>query len=493
MLCYYTPLYVNFDGVFERGWGNVLVIGDTTVGKSASLRALIRLLGQGCYATAETATLVGLIGTVVQVEGHGWLPEAGLLTLMDGKLLCVDGYQKLPREQSAALAEAEREGCVRLTKAARDVMPARTRQIKIANPLDPSASGYKTASLREFRYPVQAVATVLDKTGIARLDLVVFAAAEDVPHEEINVKWLEKPEEELFYLAESLKLVWSGVPIEFEQEAVEAILEQANQLIEEFYVPDIPLLSADTKFKLARLSAALAALTLSLDDRLSKIIVTREHVEWLANFIREEYSRAGLNALASFMKDEELTEEKAVEIARYVMEQAQIPYKKAREILLYIVSKGRVTADEIRAKFELAEKNQARPLFAALKAQELVKIGKGYYPTARLIQLSKILEALPDLPEMPGFEGYPPSSLQPITSQADENELSPQEGGYVVEAGNSGKSGKDTELRLICSRCLEDVRKTSIFVEVVDKRTGLGACEFCGEKEADFIIRVRGV
>mgnify|MGYP000574841169 CR=1 FL=1 len=50
---------------------------------------------------------------------------------------------------------------------------------------------------------------------------------------------------------------------------------------------------------------------------------------------------------------------------------------------------------------------------------------------------------------------------------------------------------KEVETRLICSRCFDDVRKTSIFIDTVDHRAGLGLCEFCGEKDAEFIVKVR--
>jgi predicted transcriptional regulator YdeE len=44
------------------------------------------------------------------------------------------------------------------------------------------------------------------------------------------------------------------------------------------------------KWKLARLSAALAFLTLSTEDY-TKVTVTKEHVNLVAKFIQEEYSK----------------------------------------------------------------------------------------------------------------------------------------------------------------------------------------------------------
>jgi len=129
LLCYFTPTWIEFNGEKQRGWGIVLMIGDTTTAKSETIRKLIRLLAAGMLVTAETASTVGLTGTATQVEREGWFVDWGFLPLCDRKLLAIDGAHKLSLSNWAVLAESERSGVVAIAKAAKDTAYARTRQV----------------------------------------------------------------------------------------------------------------------------------------------------------------------------------------------------------------------------------------------------------------------------------------------------------------------------------------------------------------------------
>jgi hypothetical protein len=391
LLAYFTPTWVRFDGELQRGWANVLFCGDTTTAKTETMRKLIRLLGAGVLITAETASTVGLTGTATQLEREGWFVDWGFLVLLDRKLLAVDGAHKLGLSNWAALAEAERSGVVSIAKAAKSTAYARTRQIKIANPVDRESDKYSTKSLSAFLYPCQAVPTILDRTSIARLDLAVFADQRDVPPDAINRQVQQEPEAELALLAEALRWCWSDLAqVEFTDDAVKEIHGKATELYNAFFCEDIPLCSIDMKWKLARLSAALAFLTLSTDDY-TKVTVTKEHVDLVAQFIQEEYSKAGLNILAQAWRHEALTLEDVAELLERIERQLAnaVDAETLRGVLRYFVLRGRATRDEIRTRFNLAEKSQLRPLLAALSNEGLIKASRGFYPEPKLIQAYK--------------------------------------------------------------------------------------------------------
>ena len=100
----------------------------------------------------------------------------------------------------------------------------------------------------------------------------------------------------------------------FEEDALKRILQHATHLFEEYHSDDIPLVSIDMKYKLARLSAALAMMTLSTTDDFLSVPVKTEHVDKVVSFIEEEYSQAGLDALAKLAKEEVMNEDEAEEI-----------------------------------------------------------------------------------------------------------------------------------------------------------------------------------
>jgi len=392
LLCFFTPTWIKFNGEIQRGWGNVLFIGDTTTAKSETVRKLIQLLGAGMLITAETTSTVGLVGTATQIEKEGWFVDWGFLVLCDRKLLAVDGAHKLSLSNWAALAEAERSGVVTIAKAAKNSAYARTRQIRIANAVDREANRYTTKTLASFLYPCQALATVLDKTSIARLDLAVFSDSRDVKPEEINQERDEDFDKDLTFLGEAVKWCWSDtVQIQFTKEAVKRLLNEATEIYKTFFSNSIPICSIDMKWKIARLSAALSYLTLSTED-FKTVIVDEDHVKTISNFLREEYSKAGLNTLAQSERYETLTEDESSFLTGKIAVEANLEREEVENIIAFIVLQGRVTRDQIRTKFGLSENKQLRPLLGVLSSENLIRSGRGLYAEPKLIQLYKIIK-----------------------------------------------------------------------------------------------------
>jgi transcription initiation factor IIE alpha subunit len=391
LLIYFSPLYITFDSSLIRGWGNGLVVGDSTVGKSETSRKANRLLEAGVYLTAETASQAGLTASAVQIEKRGWFVDWGFLVLQDRGLLIIDGAHRLSRVDWSKLAESERTGMVIIAKASKDEAYARTRQIKIANPLD--RESWQTEKMQAFLYAAQALPTILDKTNIARLDLAVFARTEDVKIEDVDKVRKGETEKELELLRESLKFCWSSKAyVEFEKEAVQRVLSEATRLYNEFGCEDIPLVSIDTKYKLARLSASVACLTLSVSEDYAKILVKEEHVSHVASFLRTEYSAAGLNVLAAKSKNEAIDSEEASEIFQRIENDIKNFGKEhIREILSFIVLKGHVTKDQLKQEFHLTRDKELQPIVASFRNEGLFNDSKtGLYASPRAIQLYKV-------------------------------------------------------------------------------------------------------
>lgn len=406
LLDFFTPTWVKFNGDIQKGWGDMLLIGDTTTAKSETIRKSIRLLKAGMLITAETASTVGLTGTTTQIEGGNWFVDWGFLVLLDKKLLAVDGAHKLSLSNWSVLAEAERSGVVAIAKAAKDKAYARTRQIKIANPVDRDGGKYNTKSLANFLYPCQALPTILDKTSIARLDLCAFADQRDVEAKKINKTFDGNFDPLLHCLSEALKWCWSNLAeVKFTREAVSTLLELATKIHNQFFCEMIPLASIDLKWKLARLSVALAYLTLSTEDY-SRVTVTKEHVEAVSEFMKDEYSKAGLNTLAQETKFEKLQEDDVKLIIKKVIEatDGSLNLTSVKNILKFIVMRGRFTKEQLKTKFSLSNHSQLRPLLAVFSNEKLIKVGRGFYPTSKLIEAYKLLDTI-DTIDTPKLEG----------------------------------------------------------------------------------------
>jgi hypothetical protein len=215
-----------------------------------------------------------------------------------------------------------------------------------------------------------------------------------VSAEEINKEKRKNMTSLLENLAEVLKWCSSGkADVFFTDEAVDVIHSNATALYNDFFYEEIPIVSIDMKWKLARLSAAIAFLTLSTED-FKTVSVTKEHVEVVAGFIRDEYSKAGLNILAQTASHEALTPEDVDSILTRIERDVRGAVDKETicAVLQYFVFHGRATRDELKAKFSLAENNQLRPLLAVLTSEGLIKSSRGFYPEPKLIQAYEVSE-----------------------------------------------------------------------------------------------------
>jgi hypothetical protein len=369
-----------------------MIIGDTTTGKSETVRKLILLLRAGTLITAETSTVVGLTATAYKSEGGEWVIDYGFLPTNDLGLLAIDGYQKLSKHASSQVAEAERQGAVIKGAAAKGSAPARTRQIKIANAVNKETGKYSTKSISDFFYPIQAVNTVLDKTLISRLDLLAISDSRDVSVDMVCKTQRDNYDEDLELFGEVLRWMWSGYPeVEISDEALLTIQNKAKNLYNKFYSDEIPLVSIDTKFKLTRLSVSLAAMTLSTDEDLKVIRVNKEHVIEISRLLQELYKKAGLHIIAKTNRQEKPSLQDLKDLIHDIREFNISPIT-TMNILKYFAMEGGATRDVIMEKFNLADNNELRPLLAKLKAEGLIKSGRGYYATPKLIHYARLIE-----------------------------------------------------------------------------------------------------
>ncbi len=319
-LAFFSPTYLEFAGkTNQRGWLLVAAIGDSTTAKSETGKEMIRLLGGGQYITAETASMVGLSAAAVQTANGNWFIEFGPLVLEDMRLMVVDAAQKLSKKEWASMAESERTGVVDLNKAAKGQANARTRQIKIANPVS-SDSGFEktTKEMSGFLYPYLTLPTIMDIQSIARLDLCVFINREDVSANELN-KPIEISEEDdpyLDYFKDLREFVWREAyaknPIQGlnDEDFINAVHEKANALYEKFNLGAVPLVAIDVKFKLVRLAISAALATCSFTKEFDALVVNEDHLNYVYGLMDNIYTAAGLDKDAKREREQgQITEE----------------------------------------------------------------------------------------------------------------------------------------------------------------------------------------
>lgn len=319
LLTYHSCLHYYFQGKLEkRGWMEMIMVGDSGQAKSQMVSRIQDFVGLGASLNAEATTRTGLTYRIEQM-GDRWFLTWGRYPLSDRKLLAIDEFSELKKEEFGQLTAARTEGVLKVERVVTAETNARVRLVLLTNP-----AGSKTLS--EFTYPVESLKYLFSTPAdIRRLDLALFLKAGDVPDEVLN-REIEEPEQQYITseaLRNSILWVWSRKPeqIVIEKEAVRTILKRATDLGKKYgHAPSIPLCDmGDLRKKIARIAIATAALVHSTDETHEMIIVKPEHVEFVYEYIDtlysmpncgfDEYNRASRAA-------SELSREEAEEITR---------------------------------------------------------------------------------------------------------------------------------------------------------------------------------
>jgi len=394
-LTFFSILNFEFEGKDIPGWVKSLIIGDSTTGKSETIKQQIMLLMSGLIISGETASVAGIGATATQSANNQWFLDYGPLVLQDRKLLAIDGAHKMSREQWSTLAESERDGRLRITKAAKGEAYARTRLIKIMNPLGDDLR--TTNTMQSLFLPCQSIQNNLQVQSIARVDLAVFVS-DDVNSADRNKRINQRYDKRLEYLADLLRLVWEQkFEVILDEDTYDEILIKATELEKKFKFVEIPLVTNDQKYKIAKIATSFAALTCSFNDDFSKLLVKKEHVTFVAKFIDEEYHDAGLHILASQERTEEITEEDIHDLffkIRQSMDKREPPPDDdfCTQLLLWIGQKTQFTKDQLSQKFSLSRDNEQRPLVTVLKNEEIIEQKRGFRSAKKGINVAKFLK-----------------------------------------------------------------------------------------------------
>lgn len=121
--------------------------------------------------------------------------------------------------------------------------------------------------------------------------------------------------------------------------------------------------------------------------------ITDEHIHEIIDLHEAEYVSAGLHTLAKETRYETVSQTDLDDLIVQIMTGTKdsVDHPTIEEIIKFVVLQGRITRDQLKEKFALSENNQLRPILAILSNEKFLKRGRGFYPTAKMTQLYKLL------------------------------------------------------------------------------------------------------
>lgn len=286
-LAYHTPLEFIINDMITKCALDILIIGDTTTGKTETFKRLQHLYGVGNIISGEGGTNIrGIIGGVVELGRGNWIITWGALPKAHKKILIIDEFQDLYPEIIEHLSKVRREGIAEITKITSAKTSALARLVCIANPRE-------NLMINEFGFGIQAINKLIyTKQDIARFDFALIISKNEVEGF-IN----QKPviDAELYQQHSTLiKNIWCLKPndVIITKAAYDSVLEY-EKIMNNKYDCDIPLIDGATTYKkILRIAAGVAGIMSNFTSDNSNLIIDKEHVDIANSYLNEIYEKS---------------------------------------------------------------------------------------------------------------------------------------------------------------------------------------------------------
>ena len=288
-LIYHTVLNFYFQEQYvKRGWGELLIIGDSGQAKTTVVERLMHHYRLGELHSGESSRRTGLVYNMQQ-NNKRWFLVWGAFPLNDGGLITIDELSGLSEEDLAIMSDVRSSGIAKATGVITSETTSRTRAIYISNPRNGRQLNSET-------YGVNAVFKLFGKAeDVRRLDLAVSVASGDLDPSLVNKALKDLPKVPHVYTSDACNArvlwAWSRRPenVIITEEATQHILDKATEM-GAFYTSQVPLVeAADQRIKIARLAISTACCVVSTDDSFENVIVKPEHVDFVVDFMNEVY------------------------------------------------------------------------------------------------------------------------------------------------------------------------------------------------------------
>ena len=294
-LIYHTVLNFYFQEQYvKRGWGELLIIGDSGQAKTTIVERLMNHYRLGELHSGESSRRTGLVYNMQQ-NNKRWFLVWGAFPLNDGGLITIDELSGLSEDDLAVMSDVRSSGIAKATGVITAETTSRTRAIYISNPRNGRQLNSET-------YGINAVLKLMGKAeDVRRLDMAISVASGDVDPALVNKALKDLPAVPHIYTSDVCNSralwAWSRRPdnVKITDEATQHILDKATEM-GAFYSSKVPIVeAADQRIKIARLAIATAACVVSTDETYENVIVKTEHVDFVVDFMNEVYKAKSLS------------------------------------------------------------------------------------------------------------------------------------------------------------------------------------------------------
>lgn len=393
-LAYHSCLLFEFDGRITKGWVEVLVLGDSSQGKSETSISLMNHYNLGTKLECKNASVAGLLGGLQQM-GNRWFVSWGIIPTHDKRLVILEELKGASTDVIGKLTDMRSSGVAEIPKIEKRRTHARTRLLALSNPRSDQP-------LASYSFGVEAVKELIGSLeDIRRFDTILMVSAEDIDPALLNELQERRPVVKHIYTSTICRrcVLWAWTrttdQIKFTTEAVQCILKSATELCGS-YTEIIPIVDRGSmRLKIARLAIAVACRTYSSTDGIT-VLIRKGHVQYIVDWLDRVYSSRvfGYKSFSDAIKStERLLNPKEINVRI-----SQMPFP-----LDFISSILYCNDIELRDLCDWCgwDRSDGLDLLSFLvRKHALIRKGRSYRKTPAFIELLKAARAtIPDRPE----------------------------------------------------------------------------------------------
>ena len=273
-----------------RGALDVFFLGDTQVGKSETTSKLTQLYNFGQFLSLKTSTTIGLIGGSTKVDGS-WCNTIGAIPKQNKKLAILEEFSGASPSFIKTMTDIRSSNELRIARASGELrVPCKLRMITISNPINDTQGNPRFLS--SFPNGVKPLMELITSAeDVARYDgfLLIPKVEKRFNPFDYSLEGTPIPKAAYEHKAEWIT-TRTADNVKYE-DGVEAYIWDKAEELNNMFECNFPLFGTTTSLKLARFSVALASLIMNVDSSYENIIVTKDIVDYVCDFLIHIYTQ----------------------------------------------------------------------------------------------------------------------------------------------------------------------------------------------------------
>ena len=369
-----------------KGALDVFFLGDTQVGKSETTSKMVELYNFGHFLSLKTSTTVGLIGGSNKVDG-AFCNTIGAIPRQHKRLAILEEFSGARPDFIKTMTDIRSSNELRISRVSGElIVPCKLRMITISNPINDENGNPRF--LNTFPNGVMPLMELIKSAeDVARYDgfLLIPKVKNRFNPFEYQLTGEKIPKE--CYEEKAKWVVTRGIDNVKFADGVESYIWEKAEELNKLFECNFPLFGTTTSKKLARFCVALASLVMEVDESYENIIVTKEIVDFIVEYLISIYTSPTFK-----LREYALDYRSYSEYTDKDVKNLQSLYAHNSTFIDFIGTQNRTTRSNLLSISGL-ESAKFSPLFNKMVAYKFIRLNNdNVYPTNKFRKVYNLID-----------------------------------------------------------------------------------------------------